>query len=225
MSTPFEIVYLDPKTLVPYEANAKKHDQTQIRDLAAAIAKRGFDQPITVDKDMVIITGHGRREAAIFAGLELVPVIIRADLDEVSVRAKRLEDNRLASTDYDAIKLQKELEELVLGDEVVIGFDERELSVLVGSMTEDMATDSLVLDLGHESVRQHEEHEEISREVAESELRVIDVLGFKTLPAGSALVVGDLLAHMEEVTGESGAEAFVAYAKRVCEEVAEEEEK
>ena len=169
MSTPFEIVYLDPKTLVPYEANAKKHDETQIRDLAAAISKRGFDQPIT---------------------------------------------------DYDAIKLQKELEELVLGDEVVIGFDERELSVLVGSMTEDMATDSLVMDLGHESVRQHEEHEEISREVAESELRVIDVLGFKTLPAGSALVVGDLLAHMEEVTGE----AFVAYAKRVSEEAVDGEE-
>jgi ParB-like chromosome segregation protein Spo0J len=75
MSTPFEIVYLDPKTLVPYEANAKKHDETQIRDLAAAISKRGFDQPITVDKEMVIITGHGRREA-IYAGLDLVPVII-----------------------------------------------------------------------------------------------------------------------------------------------------
>ena len=53
---------------------------------------------------------------------------------------------------------------------------------------------------------------------------MIDVLGFKTLPAGSALVVGDLLAHMEEVTGESGAEAFVAYAKRVSEEAVDGEE-
>ncbi|EEA1371392.1 chromosome partitioning protein ParB, partial [Salmonella enterica] len=76
-------------------------------------------------------------------------------------------------------------------------------------------TGSLVLDLGEETERQKEEHTEISREVASEEIRVIDVLGFKTLPAGSAIVVGDLLAHMEEITGESGVDAFVAYAEKV----------
>ncbi|MDA5369599.1 ParB/Srx family N-terminal domain-containing protein, partial [Escherichia coli] len=116
MTKKFEIVYRDPADLIPYEMNAKKHDEQQIRDLAAAIKKRGFDQPITVDKNDVIITGHGRREAAIFAGLERVPVIVRDDLSDDEVRAKRLEDNRLASIDYDAIKLQKELESLVLDD-------------------------------------------------------------------------------------------------------------
>ncbi|EFO4448527.1 phage minor tail protein L [Escherichia coli] len=105
MTKKFEIVYRDPADLIPYEMNAKKHDEQQIRDLAAAIKKRGFDQPITVDKNDVIITGHGRREAAIFAGLERVPVIVRDDLSDDEVRAKRLEDNRLASIDYDAIKL------------------------------------------------------------------------------------------------------------------------
>ena len=174
MTKTFEIVYRDPAELIPYEMNAKKHDEQQIRDLAAAIKKRGFDQPITVDKDDVIITGHGRREAALLAGLKSVPVIVRDDLSDEEVKAKRLEDNRLASIDYDAIKLQKELESLVLGDVEVF-----------------------------------------SREVAAEEVRVVDVLGFKTLPAGSAIVVGDLLAHMEEITGESGVDAFVAYAQKV----------
>lgn len=218
MSKTFEIVYMDPASLKPYEMNAKKHDESQIRDLANAIKKRGFDQPITVDKDNVIITGHGRREASLLAGLEKVPVIVRSDLSDDEVRAKRLEDNRLASTDYDAIKLQQELEGLVLSDVEVIGFDERELAVLVGSMTDEMKDDALVMDLGIESERQKDEHAEIGREVAAEELRVIDVLGFKTLPAGSALVVGDFLSHMEESTGESGAAAFVAYAKRVSED-------
>ncbi|HEL3953830.1 ParB/Srx family N-terminal domain-containing protein, partial [Escherichia coli] len=154
MTKKFEIVYRDPADLIPYEMNAKKHDEQQIRDLAAAIKKRGFDQPITVDKNDVIITGHGRREAAIFAGLERVPVIVRDDLSDDEVRAKRLEDNRLASIDYDAIKLQKELESLVLDDIEVFGFEERELNVLVGSMTEEMDTDSLVIDLGEETKRQ-----------------------------------------------------------------------
>ena len=216
MTKKFEIVYRDPADLIPYEMNAKKHDEQQIRDLAAAIKKRGFDQPITVDKNDVIITGHGRREAAIFAGLERVPVIVRDDLSDDEVRAKRLEDNRLASIDYDAIKLQKELESLVLDDIEVFGFEERELNVLVGSMTEEMDTDSLVIDLGEETKRQKDEHTEISREVAAEEVRVVDVLGFKTLPAGSAIVVGDLLAHMEEMTGESGVDAFVAYAENGC---------
>lgn len=215
MTKNFEIVYRNPAELIPYEMNAKKHDEQQIRDLAAAIKKRGFDQPITVDKHDVIITGHGRREAALLAGLERVPVIVRDDLSEEEVKAKRLEDNRLASIDYDAIKLQQELESLVLGDVEVFGFEERELNVLVGSMTEEMETGSLVLDLGEETERQKEEHTEISREVASEEVRVIDVLGFKTLPAGSAIVVGDLLAHMEEITGESGVDAFVAYAEKV----------
>ncbi|EJE0155980.1 ParB N-terminal domain-containing protein [Escherichia coli] len=215
MTKKFEIVYRDPADLIPYEMNAKKHDEQQIRDLAAAIKKRGFDQPITVDKRDVIITGHGRREAAIFAGLERVPVIVRDDLSDDEVRAKRLEDNRLASIDYDAIKLQKELESLVLDDIEVFGFEERELNVLVGSMTEEMDTDSLVIDLGEETKRQKDEHTEISREVAAEEVRVVDVLGFKTLPAGSAIVVGDLLAHMEEMTGESGVDAFVAYAEKI----------
>ncbi len=215
MTKKFEIVYRDPADLIPYEMNAKKHDEQQIRDLAAAIKKRGFDQPITVDKNDVIITGHGRREAAIFAGLERVPVIVRDDLSDDEVRAKRLEDNRLASIDYDAIKLQKELESLVLDDIEVFGFEERELNVLVGSMTEEMDTDSLVIDLSEETKRQKDEHTEISREVAAEEVRVVDVLGFKTLPAGSAIVVGDLLAHMEEMTGESGVDAFVAYAEKI----------
>lgn len=142
MTKNFEIVYRNPVELIPYEMNAKKHDEQQIRDLAAAIKKRGFDQPITVDKHDVIITGHGRREAALLAGLERVPVIVRDDLSEEEVKAKRLEDNRLASIDYDAIKLQQELESLVLGDVEVFGFEERELNVLVGSMTEEMETGS-----------------------------------------------------------------------------------
>jgi hypothetical protein len=75
-------------------------------------------------------------------------VIVRDDLSDEEVKAKRLEDNRLASIDYDAIKLQKELESLVLGDVEVFGFDERELNVLVGSMTEEMDTGALVMDLG-----------------------------------------------------------------------------
>ncbi|MGJ0628969.1 ParB/Srx family N-terminal domain-containing protein [Xenorhabdus bovienii] len=219
MAHKFEIVYLDPRSLISYEKNAKKHNEQQISDLAAAIKKRGFDQPITVDKDMVIITGHGRTEASIFAGLAKVPVIIRDDLSKPEVDAKRLEDNRLASTDYDALLLQEELKRLVDEDVAVYGFSERELNVLVEDMTASVATTDLVSDLAVETERQRDEHKEITREVAKEDVRLVDIMGFKTLPASAAIQVGDLLAHMEEVTGKEGMYAFVAFAEKVSQEM------
>lgn len=223
MSKQFKIVYRDPNTLIPYEENAKIHNEAQIKALAEAINKRGFDQPITVDKSDVIITGHGRREAAILAGLKRVPVIVRDDLSDDEVRAKRLEDNRLSSTDYDAIKLQKELHDLVKDDIDVFGFDERELNVLVEDMTAEMDTDSLVFDLSDEAERQRDEHREISAEVASGETKITDLLGFKAVPASVGIVVGDLMAYMEEKTGEFGMDAFISYAEIVSKEMRGEE--
>ncbi|KLU17135.1 MULTISPECIES: ParB/Srx family N-terminal domain-containing protein [Xenorhabdus] len=219
MEKKFEIVYLDPRALIPYEKNAKKHNEQQIKDLAEAIKKRGFDQPITVDKNRVIITGHGRTEASIFACLTKVPVIIRDDLTESEVAAKRLEDNRLASTDYDALVLQEELKNLIDGDVAVYGFSDRELSVLVEDMIDSMATDGLVVDLSVETERQKDEHDVVAHKVANEDVRLVDVMGFKSIPASSAIVVGDLLAHMEEMTGKSGIDAFLAFAEKVSEEM------
>ncbi|MBD0905673.1 ParB N-terminal domain-containing protein [Klebsiella grimontii] len=224
MEKSFKIQYLDPRTLIPYEKNAKKHDERQIKDLAEAITSRGFDQPITVDKHRVIITGHGRREAALLAGLALVPVIVRDDLSESAVRAKRLEDNRLASIDYDAVRLQEELSELMDGDDFEIyGFDDRELKVFVEDLTEKLADDSLIFDLNEEAERQREEHKSITEEVAGGRTRIVDILGFKDVPTSSAIAVSDLLALMEEETGLLGEAAFLAYAEKISGEVAEYE--
>lgn len=220
MEKSFKIQYLDPRTLIPYEKNAKKHDERQIKDLAAAITNRGFDQPITVDKHRVIITGHGRREAALLAGLTTVPVIVRDDLSESAVRAKRLEDNRLASIDYDAVRMQEELSDLLKDEDTEIyGFDDRELKVFIEDLTEKMADDTLIDDLNEEAVRQREEHKSIAEEVAGGRTRIIDILGFKDVPTSDAIIVGDLLAWMEEETGLLGEAAFLAYAAQVSEGV------
>ncbi|EPJ5862855.1 ParB/Srx family N-terminal domain-containing protein [Raoultella ornithinolytica] len=222
MEKSFKIQYFDPRTLIPYEKNAKKHDERQIKDLAAAIKSRGFDQPITVDKHRVIITGHGRREAALLAGLATVPVIVRDDLSESAVRAKRLEDNRLASIDYDAVRMQEELTELLQDDGIdIYGFEDRELKVFIEDLTEKMADDTLIDDLNEEAERQREEHKSITEEVAGGRTRIVDILGFKDVPTSDAIVVGDLLAWMEDETGLMGEAAFLAYAAKISEGVAE----
>lgn len=54
----------------PYENNVKIHDEEQVEKIAQSIKQFGFDQPIVVDKDGVIIKGHGRTEASRFLGLK-----------------------------------------------------------------------------------------------------------------------------------------------------------
>lgn len=98
----FKVSYMHPSKVKPYFRNVKKHAMKQITQLASVIAKYGFDQPIVVDKDMVIIKGHGRYMAAIRLELAYVPVIVRKDLSEGDAKASRIADNRmfdLGSTD------------------------------------------------------------------------------------------------------------------------------
>lgn len=58
--------------LKPYENNAKRHGKRQIERLAASIKEFGFVSPILIDKNNVIIAGHGRFEAATSLGMEKV---------------------------------------------------------------------------------------------------------------------------------------------------------
>lgn len=122
----------------PYSSNAKSHPHRQIDLLCKQIAE-GFDQPIVVDKDYVIIKGHGRRLAAIQMGLKTVPVIIRDDLTPQQVKAARIADNKLAETDWDMELLSQELEALDVGgfDLGDLGFDESELEGLLGETAEE----------------------------------------------------------------------------------------
>ena len=80
--------------ITPYEKNAKKHDKKQVQQIANSIKEFGFNQPIVIDKENVIIVGHGRFEAAKLLGLTDVP-IIQVDLTEDQAKAYRLADNKL----------------------------------------------------------------------------------------------------------------------------------
>lgn len=111
------IEFKDPKSLTPYVKNAKIHTPEQIDDIAGQISAFGFDQPIVVDKNNVIIKGHGRREAAIKLNLSEVPVVVAEHLDEYQAMAARIADNKIArDTDVDQDKLKFDLGTLSLRD-------------------------------------------------------------------------------------------------------------
>ena len=107
-----EVQYFSPQELIPYENNAKEHDKKQINNVAMSIKKYGFQQPIVVDKDMVIIVGHCRHLAALKLGLQEVPVVIADNLTPEEVAEFRLVDNKSNESDWIADLLKIELPEL-----------------------------------------------------------------------------------------------------------------
>lgn len=106
----------------PYEKNAKKHPADQVKKVADSIREFGFNQPIVVDKDGVIIVGHGRYAAAQSLGLEVVPVL-ELDIDEERAKAYRLADNKLNESEWDMGLVVEELK--LLSPEMLdlTGFD------------------------------------------------------------------------------------------------------
>ena len=112
-----------------YHQNAKAHPPAQIDKIATSIKEYGFDQPIVVDGNGVIIKGHARFEASKKLGLKKVPVIKRDDLDEMKARGSRIMDNKSAESEWDMEMLAVEIEELqgLEFDMELTGFDVEEI--------------------------------------------------------------------------------------------------
>ena len=104
--------------LVPYEKNAKKHDETQIANVAESIRQFGFVQPIVIDRNGVIVIGHCRALAAKKLGMEEVPCVCVDDLTPEQVNALRIVDNKSNESPWDFDILPDELAEIDLS-----GFD------------------------------------------------------------------------------------------------------
>lgn len=124
------IEYKKLKALTPYEKNTKKHDKTQIANVAESIRQYGFVQPIVVDKNDVIVIGHCRYEAAKKLKLETVPCVCVDELTDEQVKALRIVDNKSNESEWDFDFLADELAELDLSDfDFDFGFDDEKETV------------------------------------------------------------------------------------------------
>lgn len=113
-----EIRNISVKDLIPYERNTKKHDKTQINNVAESIKQYGFVQPIVIDKNNVVVIGHCRLLAAKQLKMKEVPCVCVEDLTEEQVKALRIVDNKSNESEWDFDILPDELADLDLS-----GFD------------------------------------------------------------------------------------------------------
>ena len=117
-----DIQFMSPDELIPY-VNNPRINADAVDKVAASIREFGFQQPIVVDKDKVVIVGHTRLKAAKKLKLKLVPVLMADELTEEQVNAYRLADNKtneLAEWDFD--RLQEELDKILQIDMSDFGF-------------------------------------------------------------------------------------------------------
>lgn len=109
--------------LKPYENNPRINKDA-VDKVAASLKEFGWQQPIVVDKDYVVIAGHTRLKAAKRLDMKEVPVVIADDLTEEQVKAYRLADNKTNEfSTWDDDKLAAEIAGILDINMEMFGFD------------------------------------------------------------------------------------------------------
>lgn len=118
-----EVKSMSIDDIKPYENNPRDNDDA-VDSVANSIKEFGWQQPIVVDKDMVIIVGHTRYKAAKKLGMDKVPVVVASSLTPEQVKAYRLADNKVGElADWDMEKLNTELDGIEDIDMSEFGFE------------------------------------------------------------------------------------------------------
>ena len=117
------VQYLPPTELIPYGRNAKRHPAEQVKLIANSIKQFGFQQPIVIDKNNVVVIGHGRLLASKRLKLDSVPVVQVENLSDDQIKALRLADNKVAESEWNLDLLAEEVADIADIDMGDFGLD------------------------------------------------------------------------------------------------------
>lgn len=144
-----EVKKLKLNTVKPYWKNPRRNEET-VELLKKSIGKYGFNVPLIIDKNNVIIAGHARYKALMQLGYEEAECVI-VDLPPDKAREFRIADNKIAELSFwDSDKLKEELK--LIGDlEELVGFKDGEIDEL---LTDDLLIDDIEIipDIGGEGI-------------------------------------------------------------------------
>ncbi len=138
--------YLPVGSLRPWPKNARTHSRKQIRQMADSIRRFGFTNPVLVDRDNMILAGHGRVAAAGLLEMNDVPCIRIETMTAAEKRAYVIADNKLAlNAGWDEEILSEELGALRATDldfdVSLTGFSIAEIDNLIDGLAPEEAGD------------------------------------------------------------------------------------
>ena len=129
-----------PGDLESAKRTPRRRSKKAQAQLEASIRAFGFNAPVLIGPDDVIVAGHARVAAAKAVGLATIPTVRIDHLSPAELRAYAVADNRSAElATWDRVELSLELQELSLefeSDIELTGFDGAELEVLLGGVDE-----------------------------------------------------------------------------------------
>ena len=189
-----KIIYKKTAELLPYARNARTHSDSQVAQLAASIKEFGFNNPVAIDADGMILCGHGRVMAAQRLGMDQVPTVCLAHLTDIQKKAYILADNKLAlNAGWDNDMLKVELEDLKFSD-----FD----LDLVGFSTEELDE---IMNQNEEPEVEEDDYTVAVPEEPKAKLGEIYILGKHRLMCGDSTSIQDV----EKLMGEQQADLLL----------------
>ncbi len=90
------ITKIKTEDIKPYAENPRNMELS-LPKVKESISSFGFNQPVLLDREYIIITGHTRYAAAKELGIAELPCIIVDELTPNQIRAYRIADNKVGT--------------------------------------------------------------------------------------------------------------------------------
>lgn len=128
-----KIEQIEIEKIIPREKNPRIHSEKQIQEIKNNIERFDFTEPVHVDENNILLSGHGRCEAAKIVGLTHLPAIRKTGLSEIEKKAYVITHNKIGlNSEWDNQIVLDDIAEIEknLGDIEFLGFEKEEIEYL-----------------------------------------------------------------------------------------------
>lgn len=131
------------KDVVLYNNNAKNHPQSQIEQIKKSISLFGYNDPIAIDENNMIIEGHGRYLALQELNYNEIEVIRLSHLTELQKKAYIIAHNKInMNTEFNFNALKEEMDSILSSEHI----DFSEFGFIIEDIKDDEDLDKVMQD-------------------------------------------------------------------------------
>lgn len=144
----FELKIVKIEDIKLYEKNAKNHPEWQIEQIKNSIKEFGYNDPIAIDENNIIVEGHGRYIALKELGYEQIEVLKLSHMSNEQKKAYIIAHNKTCmNTGFNLETLEEELKSISELDLTLTGFTEFEIEDMLNIKNSDIDIDSVLSDI------------------------------------------------------------------------------
>lgn len=144
----FELKMIKTEDIKLYEKNAKNHPEWQIEQIKNSIKEFGYNDPIAIDENNIIVEGHGRYIALKELGYKEIEVLKLSHMSNEQKKAYIIAHNKTCmNTGFNLEMLEEELQSISELDLTLTGFTEFEIEDMLNIKNNDINIDSVLSDI------------------------------------------------------------------------------